>query len=92
MRPSSPAATFVLAKAIVDQAATIAGSPLVARRVCKRSTEATQAFGEHFRIHTHADAKVVGHFEEAARNRRCFEFRSQTFKENIGLSVPQSHE
>ena len=58
----------------------------------KRASDAIQPFREHFRIHTHADAKVVGHFEEAARNCRCFEFRSQTLKENIGLSIPQSHE
>ena len=34
-----------------------------------RLPNAVQAFGEHFRVHAHADSKVIGHFEEAARDR-----------------------
>jgi hypothetical protein len=37
------------------------------------ASDAPQPFGEHFRIHAHADAKVVRHFEKAARNRGRFE-------------------
>ena len=64
----------------------------------KRATDATQAFREHFRVHAHADAEVVRHFEEAARNRRGFEFDSQPFRKISALPfrnrtnevVPQS--
>ena len=35
---------------------------------------AIQTFGEHFRVHAHADTKVLGHFEKATRNDRSVEF------------------
>ena len=34
----------------------------------KRAADAVQAFGEHFGVYAHADAKVIGHFEKATRN------------------------
>jgi hypothetical protein len=36
------------------------------RRTGKCSAEARECFHEHFHVHAHPDAKVVGHFEEAA--------------------------
>jgi len=43
---------------------------------CQRAADAFQAFGEHFSVDAHADAKVIGHFEEPAWNGRGVEFRS----------------
>ena len=54
--------------------------------------DAVQAFGEHFGVHAHADAKVIGHFEEATRNCGRVEFRSQALKKSVGVSVEQSGE
>jgi hypothetical protein len=34
----------------------------------QRAPDAVETFGEHFRIHAHADAKVIRHFEKAAWN------------------------
>jgi hypothetical protein len=31
--------------------------------------DAIQTLGEHFGVHAHADAKVIGHFEEAAQEK-----------------------
>jgi hypothetical protein len=33
--------------------------------VFQRSSDSIQAFGEHFRVHAHSDAKVIGHLEKA---------------------------
>ena len=56
------------------------------------ATNTVQTFGEHFRIHTHADAKVIGHLEETAWDCRSIEIGSQLLQENINLSILQSHQ
>ena len=36
--------------------------------VTQRTSDSIQAFGEHFVVHAHADAKVIGHFEKPTWN------------------------
>jgi hypothetical protein len=55
--------------------------------VSKRSTDAIKTLGEHFRIHAHADAKVVRHLEITTRNDRGVEFRAQSFQKNISVVI-----
>src|SRR6266511_2012716 len=53
----------------------------------ERATDAIQAFGEHFAVHAHADAKVIWHFKEAAGYRRRIELRLQSLEKRISVSV-----
>ena len=53
----------------------------------QRATDSVQAFGEHFRVHAHPDAKMIGHFEEATGNCGRVKFRSQALEKNVSVSV-----
>ena len=55
--------------------------------ISQRAADALQAFGEHFRVDAHADAKVIWHLEEPTRNCRGVEFRSQALEKRVYLSV-----
>src|SRR4029077_20654382 len=41
------------------------GSPSDRPSTRERATDAVQAFGEHFRVHAHADTEMIRHFEKA---------------------------
>src|SRR2546430_3692927 len=53
----------------------------------QRVADAVQAFGEHFRVHAHADAKVIRHLEKTPRDRGGVELRAQPLKKNIRISI-----
>ena len=41
---------------------------LIEASTYQRAADAFQAFGEHFVVHSHADPKMIGHFEKPAWN------------------------
>src|SRR5205085_2927262 len=50
------------------------------------------AFGEHFGVHAHANAKVIRHFEKTAWNCGGLELRAQLLQEIISVAIYQLHE
>ena len=62
------------------------------RLALQRLRKPAEAFGEHFVVHAHADAEVIGHLEKFAGNDGRLEFRSQELQQFRDIAMQQFRE